>query len=112
MKAYQDGDRMRDIHWPSLAKTNKLVSIEYESLSNSSVNLSWFSLPSHLGTEDKLSQLCFWVIEAEKSEQRYQLEMPNQTIEFDKGQTHFHECLRALALWGETPTQAQVKQAK
>jgi len=101
MKTYQDGDRMRDIHWPSLAKTNKLVSIEYENLSNSSVNLSWFSLPTKLSTEDKLSQLCFWVVEAEKSEQRYQLEMPNQTIEFDKGHLHYHKCLRALALWGD-----------
>ena len=110
MKAYQDGDRMRDIHWPSLAKTNKLISIEYESLSNSSVNLSWFSLPANLGTEDKLSQLCFWVTEAEKSDQRYQLEMPNQTIEFDKGQAHYHECLRSLALWENTPNRTKTSQ--
>lgn len=106
MKAYQDGDRMRDIHWPSLAKTNKLVSIQYENNSNASVNLSWFTLPSSLGVEDRLSQLCFWVIEAEQNGQSYQLEMPNQTIEFDKGLIHYHECLRALALWGETSPSA------
>jgi len=103
MKAYQDGDRMRDIHWPSLAKTNKLVSIQYENNSNASVNLSWFTLPAGLGVEDRLSQLCYWVIEAEQNGQSYQLEMPNQTIEFDKGVVHYHECLRALALWGEAP---------
>ena len=102
MKAYQDGDRMRDIHWPSLAKTNKLVSIQYENNSNASVNLSWFTLPASLGVEDRLSQLCYWVIEAEQNGQSYQLEMPNQTIEFDKGLVHYHECLRALALWGES----------
>lgn len=101
MKNYQDGDRLRDIHWPSLAKTNKLISIQYENHSNSSVNLSWFSLPAKLNIEDKLSQLCFWVVEANKSGQLYQLEMPNHTIEFDKGLTHYHECLRVLALWGE-----------
>ena len=100
MKSYQPGDRLRDIHWPSLAKTNKLVSIQYETHSNSSVNLSWFSLPNTLSTEDRLSQLCYWVIEAEQSAIRYQLEMPNQTIEYDTGLTHFHECLRVLALWG------------
>jgi len=101
MKNYQAGDRLRDIHWPSLAKTNKLVSIQYENQSNSSVNLSWFSLPQHLNTEDRLSQLCYWVCDAEKSGARYQLEMPNHTIEFDNGRIHFHECLRVLALWGQ-----------
>ncbi|MFT6098576.1 MAG: hypothetical protein ACJAYF_001118 [Arenicella sp.] len=101
MKNYQDGDRMRDIHWPSLAKTNKLVSIQYENHSNSSVNLSWFNLPLSLSIEDRLSQLCYWVINAEKNGQRYQLEMPNHTIEFDKGMNHYHACLRVLALWGD-----------
>ncbi len=101
MKNYQDGDRMRDIHWPSLAKTNKLVSIQYENHSNSSVNLSWFNLPVSLSTEDRLSQLCYWVINAEKNGQRYQLEMPNHTIEFDKGMNHYHACLRVLALWSD-----------
>lgn len=99
MKAYQDGDRLRDIHWPSLAKTNKLITIQHESQANSSINLSWFSLPNSLGVEDKLSQLCYWVINAEKNGQRYQLEMPSNTVEFDRGLTHYHHCLRVLALW-------------
>jgi len=100
MKNYQAGDRMRDIHWPSLAKSNKLISIQYENQNSSSVNLSWFSLPENLTIEDRLSQLCFWVIDAEQQGQRYQLEMPNHTIEFNNGLTHYHECLRVLALWG------------
>lgn len=101
MKAYQPGDRPRDIHWPSLAKTQKLVTIQHEDQSSSSVNLSWFSLPAHLNVEDRLSQLCFWVINAEKNAARYQLEMPNHTIQYDHGSSHFHECLTVLALWGQ-----------
>lgn len=100
MKSYQAGDRLRDIHWPSLAKTNKLVSIQYENQSNSSANISWFNIPERFNLEDKLSQLCFWVMEAEKTGLRYQLEMPNHTIEFDNGLSHYHECLSVLALWG------------
>ena len=102
MKAYQPGDQLRDIHWPSLAKTNKLVSIQYEKQSNSSINLSWFALPKSMSTEDKLSQLCFWVIQAEKAQQRYQLEMPSHTIEVNLGTSHYHECLSTLALWTES----------
>lgn len=100
MKQYQQGDRIRDIHWPSVAKTNKLVTIEYESLSPSSINLSWLSLPPSMSVEDKLSQLCFWVMEAEKSGYKYQLEMPNHTLSHDNGNTHYHNCLKTLALWG------------
>lgn len=102
MKPYQAGDRLRDIHWPSLAKTQKLVSIQHENQNSSSVNLSWFSLPQHLSTEDKLSQLCHWVIHAEQVNRRYQLEMPNHTIEYNMGLTHYHKCLSTLALWSET----------
>lgn len=101
MKNYQPGDRIRDIHWPSVAKTNKLISIEYENQSNSAVNLSWFSLPANMGLEDRLSQLCYWVVDAEQKTLRYQLEMPNHTVEFDSGFEHFHKCLSVLALWGE-----------
>jgi len=100
MKQYQPGDKIRDIHWPSVAKTNKLVTVEYETLSPSSINLSWNDLPKHLSVEDKLSQLCYWVVESEKVNARYQLEMPNNTIAYDNGKAHFHTCLRTLALWG------------
>ena len=100
MKNYQPGDRLRDIHWPSLAKTQKLITIEHEVKSNSSVNLSWFSLPKSMPTEDRLSQLCYWLLEAEKNNTQYQLEMPNHTIEYSRGKTHLNECLTVLALWG------------
>lgn len=100
MKPYQDGDRLRDIHWPSLAKTHKLITIQHENQRSSSVNLSWFSLPANLELEDRLSQLCFWIICAEQDNLRYQLEMPNHTIQFNKGLAHKHECLAVLALWG------------
>ncbi len=111
MKSYQPGDRLRDIHWPSLAKTQKLVSIQHENQNSSSVNLSWFSLPKHLTTEDKLSQLCHWVINAEQMAQRYQLEMPNHTIEYNNGLTHYHQCLSTLALWSETE-RSEAKEAE
>ena len=100
MKAYQPGDRLRDIHWPSLAKTQKLISIQHEDQASNSVNLSWFVLPSTLSNEERLSQLCYWVVQAEREGLRYQLEMPNHTIEYANGLAHHHACLTVLALWG------------
>lgn len=101
MKSYQPGDRLRDIHWPSLAKTNKLITVQHEAQNSSSINLSWFTLPSMMNIEDRLSQLCYWVIDAEQQGVRYQLEMPSHTIEYDNGLSHYHKCLTVLALWGE-----------
>ena len=100
MKSYQPGDRIRDIHWPSLAKSQKLITIQHEVRSNSSVNLSWFLLPNSMSVEDRLSQLCYWLLEAEKNNTQYQLEMPNHTIEYARGKSHLNECLTVLALWG------------
>jgi uncharacterized protein (DUF58 family) len=102
MKPYQAGDRLRDVHWPSLAKTHKLVTIQHQSPRGDSVNLSWFSLPSAMATEDRLSQLCCWIITAEQAGLRYQLEMPNDSVEFSTGLTHFHQCLTTLALWEDS----------
>lgn len=101
LKDYGDGDRLRDIHWPSLAKTNKLIAKEYESEGQNPMNFSWFSLPQTMDTEDRLSQLCYWVISAHEQGVKYQLEMPNYTIEYNQGNAHYHECLRTLALWGQ-----------
>lgn len=101
MKNYQPGDRVRDIHWPSLAKSNKLISVQHESQNSSSVNLSWFTLPHSMGVENRLSQLCYWIVMAEQQGLRYQLEMPSHIIEYDSGLSHYHECLSVLALWQE-----------
>ena len=99
MKNYQPGDRLRDIHWPSLAKTNKLISVQHELQNNGSANLSWFILPNSMNMENRLSQLCYWVINAEQQGLRYQLELPNRTLNYNSGSAHYHACLTELALW-------------
>ena len=55
-----------------------------------------------MNVEDKLSQLCYWLLEANKQATQYQLEMPNHVVEFNQGNTHLHECLTVLALWGNS----------
>lgn len=99
MKPYQPGDRLRDLHWPSLAKSNKAVTIEYQDHSGDAITLAWQDLPNTLSGEEKLSQLCYWVLQAEQDGLRYQLKLPNQNTKFDRGDTHMHDCLKRLALW-------------
>ena len=102
LKPYQAGDRLRDIHWPALAKTNQLVSKEYESDSEQRLVFSWEHV-ANLDTEDKLSQLTYWLLEADKQGLKYKLSIPGFESPFESnltaGSSHLTTCLEQLALW-------------
>lgn len=97
LRNYQDGDRLRDVHWPSFAKSQKLVSKEYEATGISTLAFNWTDLPNTLSVEDKLSQLSYWLTSAERSANLYSLTMPSVSIAAERGPAHLHECLSALA---------------
>lgn len=98
LKSYQTGDSIRQIHWKSYAKGRGLHSKQYAG--SSSVEL-WLDYDSTPGSqiEERLSQLCRWLIEAERSGIRYGLVLPGLKLAPDSGITHFEHCLRALALF-------------
>ena len=99
LRHYQDGDRLRDVHWPALAKSNKLITKEYDVPSASEHNFQWDDLPKQMSTEKKLSQLAYWIDEAERSGVRYSLSLPTSSFGLDSGPSHKHDCLSALALF-------------
>ena len=98
LKPYQVGDRLRDIHWPAFAKSKQLVSKEYEQNTEPKRIFSWQQVSS-LPTEDKLSQLTYWLVNAEKNQLDYQLIIPGYKSELANGSEHLHQCLSKLALW-------------
>ncbi len=98
LRHYVPGDRLRDIHWPALAKNNQLVSKEYKTTARSSLIFDWQHVHA-LSTEDKLSQLTYWILQAEKQQQDYQLSIPGFTSEHTQGLQHRHSCLQQLAQW-------------
>ena len=98
LKPYQVGDRLRDIHWPSLAKTNQLVSKEYDNNTEYKRVFAWHHVSS-LPTEDKLSQLTHWLLEATKNRVPFQLAIPGFTSEHTDGDVHLQRCLEQLATW-------------
>lgn len=51
--------------------------------------------------EQRLGQLCQWVLMAEKAGLRYGLRLPTEVIAPDEGVVHRHRCLRALALFAK-----------
>ena len=52
------------------------------------------------GTEQRLSQLAKWIVEAEAQGLSYALRLPDAFFDFGHGREQREACLRALALFG------------
>ncbi|HZD09586.1 MAG TPA: hypothetical protein VE176_15120, partial [Candidatus Limnocylindrales bacterium] len=67
-----------------------------------------FSALRFANGEERLSQLALWVIEAERARRPYGLRLPGTEIPPAVGQSHFHQCLRALSLFQATTQRADL----
>jgi uncharacterized protein (DUF58 family) len=104
LKNYQSGDRLRDIHWPSVAKQHKLVSKSFEQQGGDKLHLSWDSIKANLSLEDKLSVMTGWVLQAHDSGQTYAVSTPQFSLPLGSGKVHLHTCLKKLALYNSDET--------
>ncbi len=98
LKTYQSGDSIRQIHWKSFAKGRGLHSKDYIGSNSFDLWLDYdFAPGAHL--EERLGQLCRWLIEAERAGLLYGLMLPGVKINPGNGQAHHEKCLEALALF-------------
>ncbi len=98
LQEYQAGDSIKHIHWKAFAKGQGLFSKQYSGAATSAeVWLNYDYAAGH-NTEERLSQLCRWVIDAERAEIRYGLVLPHLKLMPSNGLTHYRQCLEALAL--------------
>ena len=58
----------------------------------------WDSLPG-LGREERLAQLCRWVVDAHERGEAFGLRLPGTAIDVNLGVSHRERCLNALALF-------------
>ncbi|OQW73255.1 MAG: hypothetical protein BVN35_12185 [Proteobacteria bacterium ST_bin11] len=98
VRAYQRGDAIRQIHWKAFAKGQGVHSKYYSGASSSELWLDYQQAPGH-HTEERLSQLCRWLVDAEQAGLRYGLLLPGLRLAPDSGATHYRKCLQALALF-------------
>ncbi len=94
---YQPGDSPRHVNWKAAAHSNKLHTKHFGDNESSERWFEWDSLQA-LDTESRLSQLCRWIIDAEKNGVDYGLRMPGTTIRPGQGIDHQHRCLEVLSL--------------
>ncbi|WP_067562463.1 DUF58 domain-containing protein [Halofilum ochraceum] len=99
LRAYQPGDSPRRISWTAFARTDDLLVKAFESAPAGDYRFDWDDT-APLQPEERLEQLCFWVVRAERAGLRYGLALPDQRIDPGTGPAHRARCLEALALLG------------
>ena len=99
-RSYRRGDSPRQVHWKGLAKGQGMLTKQYTAYADRSVWLDWDRFPG-LGVEQRLSHLCYWVLEFDSRADEYGLRLPAVTIEPGLGEKHRDRVLRELALYGK-----------
>ena len=100
---YRAGDSLRQVYWKGLARGQALQSKQYAAYADRSVWLDWEQFEG-VGIEQRLSQLCFWVLELEGGGEEYGLRIPGATVSPGRGEKQRDDALRALALYGQGDT--------
>lgn len=98
LREYQEGDAIRDIHWKSLAKGQGLHSKYYSGEALAELWLDYEQTPGY-DTEQRISQMCRWLIDADQSGLQYGFILPGFILQPSSGSEHFQKCLKALALF-------------
>jgi len=99
LRPYHPGDSLRQVAWKAAARGQGLFTKQFSGQARPELWLDWEMLPG-MGTEERLSRLCRWVLDADAAGRDYGLHLPDQTLELGLGQEHQRRCLEALALFG------------
>ncbi len=96
-RKYQSGDSLKHVAWRQFAKTNQLLTKEFEQPQAQGHWLDWDALPG-FSMEHRLQILCGWVVRSHEENREYGLSLPSLKIAAGRGDLHQQACLNALAL--------------
>ncbi len=100
LRPYRPGDSPRHIAWKAAARDDALLTKQFTGRADAELWLAWDLLPAAMDTEQRLSQLCRWVLNADVAGHAYGLRLPGMTLPIAAGTVQRDNCLRALALHG------------
>ena len=98
VRTYVPGESQRHIDWKAVARGQPMMTKQFVTESAGMLYLE-FGGTRFSETEERLSQLALWVVEAERARRPYGLRLPGVEIAPAVGDAHFHRCLRALAVF-------------
>lgn len=100
LRGYIPGDSLRAINWKSLAAERGLQTKVFTDPAEGRRWLEWDRLAG-MEPETRLSNLCWWVLALDETNQPYGLRLPEEEIAPAIGLDHRQQTLRLLALFGE-----------
>lgn len=98
LRSYQPGDSRQRMHWKAYSRGQGLLVKDFTDLSGQDLCLDFMALAGDI--EERLSRLCYWVLELSQRQQPFALRLPGSLSAVDTGDAHREACLRALALYG------------
>jgi len=101
-KPYQPGDSIRNIDWKAYARHQPLQVKRFSGSGAGKLILSWDNCHPQANTEQRLSQLCLWLLGAEQDGYFYSLVIPGASVDPGRGEAHLRRCLTLLATYGQT----------
>jgi uncharacterized protein (DUF58 family) len=104
LRTYQPGDSPRRIAWKAFARNEVFLSKQFAGSAVAELWLDFSAITDALGTEEKLSRIARWVIDAEIAGHRYGLRLPGLEFDPDTGSAQRDRCLQALAVFDRAKT--------
>jgi uncharacterized protein (DUF58 family) len=104
LKTAVPGDPPQRIAWKAYARSNELLAKQFTGGEQRAQVLEWDELAG-LETEERLSQLTRWCLDAAEEGWAFGLVIPGTTISLGIDRGHLHECLKALALFDGVTSQ-------
>jgi uncharacterized protein (DUF58 family) len=99
LRNYHRSDSPRHVAWKVVARTDEMLTKQFQGDAAAELWLDWALLPGHLDLESRLSRLAGWVLAAEREGARYGLRLPGAELPPGRGEAHRGACMEALALY-------------
>ena len=100
LRAYQTGDPPRRIAWKAAARSQHLLTKQFQGTCGARLRLDWSRTPEK-DTEARLSRLTRWALDAHAVGATFELTLPGRTVSMGAGEAHLRHCLEALARYGQ-----------
>jgi len=85
LRAYDGSQKLSHIHWASVAKGDMSVKVFSKETQTPKLIFNFYTAATD--DESRLSQLCLWVLECEKQNLPFMLQMPNRVLNSAKEST-------------------------
>ena len=101
-RPYQTGESQRHMDWKAVARGQPLLIKQFSGTGSRRLWLEYSSVAHLADPEARLSQLCYWIVDADRSGYAFGLRIPGFEAEPSRGRAHFQRCLAALAQFDES----------